>query len=76
MSIEAGYYFKKPELLPLIFERGISESGTGLGLSICQTSIEAHGGTISVESEHGHGTEVTFTLPIYAAPEIEDSENE
>lgn len=37
--------------------------GTGLGLSICKTIIERLGGTISVTSEIGKGSEFTFTLP-------------
>lgn len=37
--------------------------GTGLGLSIVQKIIEAHGGTISVESQLDVGTTITFNLP-------------
>ncbi len=39
--------------------------GTGLGLSLAKQIIEIHGGTISVESEHGEGSTFTFTIPIH-----------
>jgi len=54
-----------PEMLPRVFDRGVSDSGTGLGLAISKNAIEAHGGTISVESERGKGSVFTFTLPVY-----------
>ena len=37
--------------------------GTGLGLAIVKSLIEAHGGSVSVDSTPGVGTRVTFTLP-------------
>lgn len=40
------------------------EKGSGLGLSLVKEIIEKHGGTISVQSEFGKGTEFIFTLPI------------
>ena len=58
----------RPELLPYIFERGVSDTGTGLGLSICEAAIQAHGGKISISSEYGQGTVVVFTLPTYNDP--------
>lgn len=38
--------------------------GVGMGLPICRRLVEAHGGTITVESEVGKGTRFTITVPI------------
>jgi signal transduction histidine kinase len=56
-----------PELLPRVFERGVhsEDGGTGFGLAICKDIITAYEGKISIESEPGKGTEVTFTLPVF-----------
>jgi len=41
-----------------------SEKGTGLGLPLAKRIIEAHGGTITIESIEGNGTHVYLHWPI------------
>jgi predicted ATPase/signal transduction histidine kinase len=48
------------------FERGVSAQhygGLGLGLYVCRSIVEAHGGSIAVESELGRGSTFTVELP-------------
>ncbi|HEX2923307.1 MAG TPA: ATP-binding protein, partial [Chloroflexota bacterium] len=58
------------EELPHLFERfyrakgTIRKEGLGLGLYIARMLVEAHGGSIWVESRTGEGSSFTFTLPL------------
>lgn len=40
------------------------KEGSGIGLSIVRSMVEMHGGTISLDSEIGKGSEFIITLPI------------
>ena len=60
------------EYLPHIFDKFVQvpdapTGGAGLGLTISKSIVEAHGGQISVQSQLGHGTTFTFTLPLATA---------
>ncbi len=59
-----------PEVLPTLFQRYARAldtqhevSGTGLGLMIVREIVEAHGGTVGVESHPGEGSRFWFRLP-------------
>jgi len=60
------------EDLPHVFDRfyrgdksrNTTKSGTGLGLSISRWIINAHNGSINIESKSGKGTTVKITLPL------------
>lgn len=47
------------------------DKGSGLGLAIVKNTIEAHHGSISIQSKPGSGTRVIIKLPIRAAGEVE-----
>ena len=44
------------------------KSGAGLGLSVVKKIVEAHGGTVAVESVPDQGATFSFTMPIFGFP--------
>lgn len=70
-----------PEDLPHIFDRFYraersrtrsGHTGFGLGLSIAQWIVEAHGGSIQVESTLGEGTTFAIYLPLAAVSNLSE----
>lgn len=61
-----------PDLLPRLFERFSGRQdlqgqgrGLGLGLYLARGIAEAHGGTLTVQSEPGNGAAVRLELPVH-----------
>ena len=50
-----------------VLETDPEHDGTGLGLAIVKTFVEAHGGTVTVQSVEGQGSTFLFTLPLFVA---------
>jgi len=67
-----------PEARALIFERlyqdpnaiDDSRKGLGLGLYITKELVRLQGGRIWLESQIGHGSVFTFTLPLFSLPKL------
>ena len=59
-----------PDERPRIFDRlfrgdsSRTERGLGLGLSLVKAIVEAHGGTVAVDSDLGRGSTFTVSLPV------------
>ncbi len=73
-ALSMGMDVRSPEdeqLLDLIFMPGVTTrdsvsdiSGRGVGMDVVKTTVSSLGGSIRVVSEHGHGTDITLTIPM------------
>ena len=67
------------DVLPHIFDKFYqaeeadrrNENGSGLGLNIVRSIVQAHNGTIDVESVIGEGATFTVSIPVYEQAEVE-----
>jgi signal transduction histidine kinase len=66
LSVEDSGTGLDPEVRRHLFDPYFStkSSGTGLGLAIARRAVEAHHGTIDVQSEPGRGTVFHIRLPL------------
>jgi len=74
VSAEKGAQMSDAELLPFVFQSGVSTSpavteisGRGLGLAIVREKVEKLGGSISLETGPDRGTSFRIVLPLSVA---------
>jgi len=53
----------KPKIFDMFYRATANGSGSGLGLYIVKEAVQKLGGTISVHSEYGKGTEFVVSIP-------------
>lgn len=51
-----------------------NERGFGLGLQICKEFVQSNRGSLTVESQEGHGSSFHFTLPSVTLRKLQDNE--
>lgn len=78
--IDTGMGISREDLgkirLPFFQVADTGKVGTGLGLTITERIIELMGGELSIESEVGRGTTVSFSMPAPSAPlEVDNIES-
>jgi PAS domain S-box-containing protein len=62
---QLGHIFERFHRVP--DTRSRTHEGTGIGLALVRELVTLHGGTVHAESEVGHGTTFTVSIPLGAA---------
>jgi two-component system chemotaxis sensor kinase CheA len=72
--VDAGLAMTDAEIIELLFTPGFSTmttvsavSGRGVGMDVIRCLVEEQGGTVSLRSAPGHGTELRLDLPLAAS---------
>jgi signal transduction histidine kinase len=60
-----------PKLFQKFSQLDRTEGGLGLGLYIAKSIVEAHGGTMWVDSKVGKGSSFRFSLPLLPEGDVE-----
>jgi two-component system, chemotaxis family, sensor kinase CheA len=70
LSAQAAAALSEPQILDLLFQHGFSTrsevsdlSGRGIGLDVVRSVVEELGGSVSMTSRSGEGTEIVLTIP-------------
>ena len=62
-----------PKITQKYFKASNSVTGSGIGLAVVKEIVELHSGTLTLDSELGHGTTVTVRLPLKSGEKIENN---
>jgi PAS domain S-box-containing protein len=63
VGIDPAYHERIFDVFQRLNVRDLDDYGSGIGLAICRRIVQAHGGTIAVDSRPGRGAVFTLTLP-------------
>ena len=56
-----------PHVKEKFYKANMSVKGSGIGLAVCDEIVSMHGGTLTIRSREGEGTEVEIALPLISA---------
>lgn len=57
-----------PNVKKKFYKANLQIKGSGIGLAVADEIVNLHGGSLTVKSREGEGTEVTVSLPTVKSP--------